>query len=220
MSRHRNVRSPGGQIMLEIFGVGTATRATCEKRRSWLSIALVVVWAAMIAQGSVGWAGEGDLGPAKTLVRAEATGGKPLFVLPSLDGPRRALDQYRGRIVLVHFFATWCETCRPEMARLQDLRSRLDGKPFDIVAISVAEADSAVRRFFSMPPPFSILLDRDRAITKLWKIDKLPTSIVLDFRLQPRFIAEGDVDWAHEDVIDAVALLLKEAPAAPDVGRR
>src|SRR4030095_4636555 len=78
MSRHRNVRSPGGQIMLEIFGVGTATRATCEKRRSWLSIALVVVWAAMIAQGSVGWAGEGDLGPAKTLVKAEATGGKPL----------------------------------------------------------------------------------------------------------------------------------------------
>jgi hypothetical protein len=100
------------------------------------------------------------------------------------------------------------------------LRSSFDGKPFDIIAISIGEADGAVRRFFSTPPPFSILLDRDRAITKLWKIDKLPTTIVLDFRLQPRFIAEGDVDWAHEDVIDALALLLKEVPAAPDVGSR
>jgi hypothetical protein len=43
---------------------------------------------------------------------------------------------------------------------------------------------------------------------------------VLDFRLRPRFIAESDVDWAHEDVIDALALLLKEAPPAPDAGSR
>jgi peroxiredoxin len=219
-SRCRDVRSRLGQIMLEILGVDTASRSTCEKRRTWLSIALVIVWAAMIAQGGAGWAAEGDLVPGTKLVRAESTGSKPLFALPSLDGPPRALAQYRGRVVLVHFFATWCETCRPEMTRLQDLRSRLDGKPFDIVAISVAEAESALRRFFSIPLSFSILLDRDRAITKLWNIDKLPTSIVLDFRLQPRFIAEGDVDWAHDDVIGALALLLKEVPAAADAGGR
>jgi peroxiredoxin len=204
--------------MLEILDVSaaTSTRLPCKKRSSWLSIALIVIWAVMTAQGS--WAG--DPGPAKKLVKVEGAGGKPLFTLPSLDGPSRALDQYGGRIVLVHFFATWCETCLPEMARLQDLRSSFNGTPFDIIAISVGEADGAVRRFFSTPPPFAILLDRDRAITKLWKIDKLPTSIVLDFRLQPRFIAEGDVDWAHEDVINALALLLKEAPPAPDVGSR
>jgi thiol-disulfide isomerase/thioredoxin len=206
--------------MLETLDVGiaTATKWICKKQRGWLSIALMLTWAALTAQGS--WAVEGDPGPAKKLARVEGTGGKPLFALPSLDGPPRALNQYRGRIVLVHFFATWCETCRPEMARLQDLRSSFNGKPIDIIVISVGEADGAVRRFFSTPPPFSILLDRDRAVTKLWKIDKLPTSIVLDFRLRPRFIAESDVDWAHEDVIDALALLLKEAPPAPDAGSR
>jgi predicted transcriptional regulator len=72
-----------------------------------------------------------------------------------------------------------------------------------------------VRRFFAGDPvPFSILLDRDRAVAKAWSIHTLPSTVVLDHDLKPRFIAEGDVDWARKDVMNVLADLLKEAPGS------
>jgi peroxiredoxin len=147
-----------------------------------------------------------------TLVAVEGSV-QSLFSLPSLDGPTHELARLRGRIVLVHFFATWCEPCRPEMASLRQLQSRLDGKPFAIVPISVAESDGAVRRFFAGDPlPFAILLDRDRSVARTWNIHTLPSTIVLDHGLKSRFIAEGDVDWERPDVMNILTDLLREVP--------
>jgi thiol-disulfide isomerase/thioredoxin len=136
-----------------------------------------------------------------------------MFVLPTLDGPVHELAGLRGRVVLVHFFATWCEPCRAEIASLKQLKSRLDGRPFAIVPISVAETNGAVRRFFAGDPlPFAILLDHDRSVTRAWKIQTLPSTVVLDAGLKPRFIAEGDVDWTRLDVMNILTELLIEAP--------
>src|SRR5690349_6949349 len=73
----------------------------------------------------------GDAKPmgSTTLVALEESV-QSLFSLPSLDGPTHELARLRGRIVLVHFFATRCEPCRAEMASLRQLQSRLDGRPF------------------------------------------------------------------------------------------
>ena len=148
-----------------------------------------------------------------TTLVALADSARSSFSLPSLDGPVRELAQLRGQVVLLHFFATWCEPCRAEMASLRELQSRLDGRSLTNVPISVAEADGAVRRFFAGEAlPFAILLDRDRAIARAWKIHTLPSTVVLDRTLKARFIAEGDVDWARPDVMKILADLLKEAP--------
>jgi peroxiredoxin len=136
-----------------------------------------------------------------------------MFVLPMLDGPTQGLAQFRGRVVLVHFFATWCEPCRAEMASLRELQSRLEGRPLAIVPISVAEANGAVRRFFASDPvPFPILLDHDRSVARAWNIETLPSTVVLDARLKPRFMAEGDVDWTRPDVLNILMALLIEPP--------
>jgi hypothetical protein len=77
----------------------------------------------------------------------------------------------------------------------------------------LAEADGAVRRFFAGDPlPFAILFDRDRSVTRAWNIHTLPSTVVLDAGLKPRFIAEGDVDWTRLDVVNMLAELLAEAP--------
>jgi len=147
-----------------------------------------------------------------TLTAADGTP-RSIFVLPSLDGPKQELAGFLGRVVLVHFFATWCEPCRAEMASLRQMQSKLGDQTFVIVPISVAEADGAVRRFFAGDSlPFTILLDRDRSVAKSWNVHTLPSSIVLDRSLKPRFMAEGDVDWARPDVMSTVADLLKEPP--------
>ncbi|HZO44937.1 MAG TPA: TlpA disulfide reductase family protein [Xanthobacteraceae bacterium] len=178
--------------------------------RKWLMVAPLLAGLGTLAAPG---AAEERASPGSTaLVAIEATL-RSSFALPTLAGPTHELARLRGRVVLVHFFATWCEPCRAEIASLRELQSRLDGQPFAILPISVAEADGAVRRFFAGdPPPFAILLDRDRSVARAWNIDTLPSTVVLDRALRPRFFAEGDIDWARPDVMNRLAELLTEAP--------
>ncbi|MGE0849264.1 MAG: TlpA disulfide reductase family protein [Hyphomicrobiaceae bacterium] len=129
----------------------------------------------------------------------------PAFVLPDLDGSPLRLQNRTGQIVLVHFFATWCEPCREELASLSRLIEGPLGKRLAILAINVAEVPSRVRRFLdSVPVNFPIGLDSDRAVTRAWGVSALPTTFVLDAHLQPRLFVEGDVDWMRPDIIAAL----------------
>jgi thiol-disulfide isomerase/thioredoxin len=191
-----------------MHAIGSRSLPGLESRRKCLTIGFLFL--ALCALSAQTAADDGK--PVGMLVGVENPVAS-LFALPSLDGPAHELASLRGRVVLVHFFATWCEPCRAEMASLGQLQSRLAGRPFAIVPISVAEADGAVRRFFAgEPSPFAILLDRDRSVAKTWNIHTLPSTVVLDGGLKPRFIAEGDVDWARADVMDRIADLLEEVP--------
>src|SRR6266481_1069706 len=153
--------------------------------RRWPMIASLLV--GLCAAATHGTA-DGGKPVGSTMLNALADSSQSLFLLPTLDGPPHELGRLRGRVVLVHFFATWCEPCREEMASLRELQSRLEGRPF------------------------AILLDRDRAVARAWNIHMLPSTVVLDGALKPRFIAEGDVDWARPDVTKILTDLLMEVP--------
>jgi len=134
------------------------------------------------------------------------------FSLDDLYGPRRDLRAFAGKVVLVHFFATWCEPCVSEMASLQRLATATRGKPLAILAVDVAEVDLRVRAFFDKRPvDFTVLLDRDRAVSKSWDVSALPTTFVLDADLVPRLFIEGDLDWSRPDVLAAIESLYPAA---------
>jgi peroxiredoxin len=127
---------------------------------------------------------------------------KPDFSLRDLDGKSVALEAFRGRTVVVHFFATWCEPCReelPALGRFLD-RSAYSANNASVLAISVAEPDQRLQRFFEqMPVNFPVLLDPDRNVTKSWKISALPTTYILDADMKPVLMVEGEFAW---DTID------------------
>jgi peroxiredoxin len=143
------------------------------------------------------------------------TGGeRAAFVLPDLNGADVTLRSQHGSMVLVHFFATWCEPCRDELPALRRLVARSADIGVTVVAVSVAEVDERVRRFFeTMPVNFPVLLDRDRAVAKAWEVSTLPTTFVLDRTLTPRLVAEGEFAW---DGITAEALMRQLAGARSD----
>jgi peroxiredoxin len=126
-------------------------------------------------------------------------GPQPFFSLPNTTGANVALEAARGHVVLVHFFATWCEPCREELPALNRLTARAGGS-VKVLAIAVADADRSVQRFFATTPvDYPVLLDRERAVAKAWNVAALPTTFVLDENLQPKFIVETDFAW---DTID------------------
>ena len=140
---------------------------------------------------------------------------KPAFSLQDLNGGTVPLKAFKGRTVLVHFFATWCEPCREELPALNRFLKRC-GSSASVVAISVAEVDPRVRRFFEATPVgFPVLLDRDRAVAKSWKISALPTTYVLDADMKPVLLVEADFAWDTVDVEPATGKLVVAKSAQP-----
>lgn len=125
---------------------------------------------------------------------------KPDFALQDLDGKIVPLRTFKGRTVLVHFFATWCEPCREELPALNRFLNR-SAAHASVVAISVADADQRVRQFFERTPvDFPVLLDRDRAVAKSWKVDALPSTYILDANMKPVLAVDADFQWDTVDV--------------------
>ena len=132
------------------------------------------------------------------------------FTLRDVDNNPLRLSSLRGKIVFLHFFATWCEPCREELPALNRLVERSQSRKISVVAISVAEVPDRVRRFLEkegLTPTFPVLLDQDRAVTKNWGVQILPSTIVLDRKLAPRLVVASDYAWDNLDLDRLVARL-------------
>jgi thiol-disulfide isomerase/thioredoxin len=142
-----------------------------------------------------------------------AEGAKPAFVLNDLSGADVMLGAHRGRVVLVHFFATWCEPCREELPALKRLVERAAASPVTVLAISVGEVDARVTRFMqNIPVNFPVLRDRDRAVAKGWDVYALPTTYVLDETLTPKLVVNGEFAW-DTLALDGLRAMLAASPA-------
>lgn len=168
--------------------------------------AIVAVTGAPAAETAVDGAGAALVAwtvaatPPLTLPALAAAGAETL-VAPAPAG----LDAVRDRVVVVHFFATWCEPCREELASLSRLVRR---RPDDItvLAVDVGEVPVRVHRFLAAAPvDFPVLIDADRQAAAAWGVRALPTSFVLGRGLAPRGKVVGDLDWSAPPVTAALA---------------
>ena len=133
----------------------------------------------------------------------------PPLALKDIHGAEHNLARYRGRVLLVNFWATWCEPCRYEMPSLVRLKEALAGKPFEVLAVNVDEPDIRVRRFvaetrFELP----VLLDVNKTVTRAWGVRVMPTTFLIGPDGRIRYRALGDLDWSSAEVIGIVLRLL------------
>ena len=122
----------------------------------------------------------------------------PSLSLPVLDGATSQLGAEAGKIVIVHFFATWCEPCRDELKSLERLAETLATRPFQILAVDVGEPGDRVRRFLErnkISLRFPVLIDLDKQVMRAWDVEILPTSYVLDGGLCPLWKVAGALEW-------------------------
>lgn len=146
-----------------------------------------------------GWFGLWPLAYAGGWKAFSGTGGQapPALVLPDLEGREVDLAALRGDVVLVNFWATWCEPCRDEMPSLNQLQQRLRGRRFKVLAVNVGEGRARIQQFLaSAPVDFVVLRDAESAAIKAWRTRVLPTSFLVDQNGMLRYQLVGAADWS------------------------
>jgi len=125
---------------------------------------------------------------------------EPAFALPDLAGKPVRLDDYRGKVTLVNFWASWCEPCRAEFPHMAELYRDFNRKDFDIAAISDDVSDSKMRAFVAeFRPPFPILVGRGN-MKAAYHYRGLPYSVLLDKRgriIERIFGFGGESEFRH-----------------------
>ena len=148
------------------------------------------------------------------LFPSQDDGPAPALELPDLGGTQHGLGDYRGKVVLVNFWATWCAPCIIEMPGMQRLLSDMKQRPFTILAVNVSEPEGKVWRFKNMlKVNFTTLLDSDGAVSEAWDVQVYPTSYLIDSTGHIRYTAYGMIDWDSDETRGLIEQLMPDQPA-------
>jgi peroxiredoxin len=135
----------------------------------------------------------------------------PDFTLRTMGGPNLRLQEQRGRVVLVNFWATWCGPCRDEMPHLNRLYEKYRSSGFVTLGINIDDdvgkaADIAAK----LNVKFPVLLDTDKKVSKLYDMQGMPATVVIDRDGRARYLHRGYRDGFEKTYEQQIRELLKE----------
>jgi peroxiredoxin len=143
------------------------------------------------------------------LKRLSSADPAPPIELKTFEGHPFTLEQLRGKVVLVNFWATWCEPCVEEMPSMQKLRTQLRNAPFEVVAVNHQEGEARIRGFLQkVPLDFPIVRDTDGAVARAWQARIFPSSYLVDAEGKIRYVLTGATDWTASANVRTVESLL------------
>jgi peroxiredoxin len=136
----------------------------------------------------------------------------PDFTLKDLNGEPVRLSALKGKVVLVNFWATWCPPCREEIPSMVKLNQSMQGKPFQMLAVSIDEGGrNAVQSFFRKGGvTLPALLDTDGKVARRYGTTGVPETFVVDGKGVILKKVIGSMDWSSPDVIAALDDLMKK----------
>lgn len=144
----------------------------------------------------------------QTLTAAERPLPAPAFTLPDLDGKPHALADYRGKVVVLNFWATWCPPCRYEMPAMQRAWEKVRDDGIVFVGVDVGEdADTVFTFLADYPVDFPLLLDQDAKVIEQYPVTGLPTTYVIDPQGRITHRAVGSREWDDAGLLDSLRAL-------------
>ena len=120
------------------------------------------------------------------------------LALESISGKQGDLGQYRGKVVLLNYWATWCGPCVHEMPSIYKIYDKWKSKGFDVIAVSMDSEPDSSGNFLKEKigeAPFVIFRGEDKPISQIFALEGLPLSAIIDKNGIIRFLQLGEVDW-------------------------
>ncbi len=134
------------------------------------------------------------------------------FTLPDLEGHKVSLSDYKGKIVFLNFWATWCPPCRQEMPSMQTLYEKLKGEDFEMLAVSIDKPGKSVVKPFveKRGYTFKTLLDPKGKVASQYRIVSIPTTFIIDKDGKIIDKVIGAKDWSRDSVIQKFKRLIEK----------
>jgi len=145
-----------------------------------------------------------------TLTRLEKPVAAPDFTLLDMDEKSYSLKDYRGKYVLLNFWATWCPPCRREMPSMESLHQTFADSKLVVLAVNEYEDPDHVFSYMGeldVFPTFPILFDTDSKVSELYEVRGLPTSFIINPQGQVIYRAVGGREFDHPDIMKLIRSL-------------
>jgi peroxiredoxin len=141
----------------------------------------------------------------------DAGGPAPPFTLTALSGEQSGLSQYKGQVVMVNFWATWCGPCQQEMPLLDQMYKKYKPAGFTLIGVNVDKDAPAVKDLLARKPvSFPVLLDPANAVSKAYHVDDMPSSVIIDRKGQIRYVHRGYKPGDENEYQDRIRQLIRE----------
>jgi len=145
----------------------------------------------------------------------------PSFHLEDPGSNVHQLSDFRGKVVIVNFWASWCAPCREELPSMNRVRAALKQQEVAMLAINLGEDLEAVNAFIDeFPIDFTVLLDRDGTISQRWQVTGMPTTFVVNPCGEIAYRIIGKREWDSEEILGLIReLIITGRSAQPSINR-
>ena len=135
----------------------------------------------------------------------------PDFALKSSTGENLRLSEYRGDVVMINFWATWCGPCRQEMPLLDELYSRYERVGFNLLGVNIDDdSRRAMQMIEELGVKFPVLFDSNKEVSKLYEVEAMPVTVLVDREGNVRYVHHGYKPGYEDKYLDQVRSLLRE----------
>ena len=126
----------------------------------------------------------------------------PDLRLEDLDGKTHDLKDYRGKVVLLNFWATWCPPCIKEIPSLNNLQQKFSSNDFVVLSVDVGEEPKDIKAFLEhIPADYPVLLDSKTSLASTWQLKAFPSTFVIDKTGHLRYLYFGGLEWDEPEII-------------------
>ncbi len=149
---------------------------------------------------------------ATSLASSALTGqAAPDFALKSSAGSNMRLSEYRGDVVMINFWATWCGPCRQEMPLLDDLYSRYERVGFKLLGVNIDDdSRRAMQMIEELGVKFPVLFDEAKDVSRLYQVEAMPVTVLVDRSGVVRHVHHGYKPGYEQKYLTEIRGLLRE----------
>jgi peroxiredoxin len=135
----------------------------------------------------------------------------PDFTLNAQTGKPVELTQFKGQVVMLNFWASWCGPCRQEMPLLDSIYKRYGKLGFTMIGVNVEPDSKAANDWLKQTPvTFPILYDTDSKVSKLYGVSGMPSTVIVDRKGTVRMIHHGYKPGDEEEYLSSIRTLMRE----------
>jgi peroxiredoxin len=139
------------------------------------------------------------------------SGAAPDFTLKSDSGENLRLSEYRGEVVMINFWASWCGPCRQEMPLLDELYSQYQPMGFTVLGVNVEEDSTRAKAMLeNVPVTFPVLFDNKSKVSRLYNVVAMPSTVLVDRDGNVRYLHQGYKPGLEETYQQQVRALIRE----------